>query len=99
MGSVPARLAEFIQRNSYVRVPNTKRRRKEKTRYKKGWELRIVLKDEAEVKEARRLLKTAGIRPAKPFAKARQWVQPVYGKAAMEMAGKRASPRRAKKAR
>jgi hypothetical protein len=77
----------LIRRNSYVRIPNTDRRHAQKTRYKKGWEIRLVLKDEDELMEARRLIERAGFPVARAFRKEKQLVQPVYGKAAFEAFG------------
>jgi hypothetical protein len=66
----------------YARVPNADRRRAEKTRYKKGWEVRIVTSQE-KIAALEALIQEAGFRPGRPFAKARQWVLPVYGRDAV----------------
>lgn len=73
-------LAAAIRRNSYVRTPNTARRKAERTKYKKGWEVRFVLSSEEELAQLRELLNAASIPPAQPFVKRKQWIQPVYGK-------------------
>jgi hypothetical protein len=73
------RLAVFFHRNGYVRRINKVRRKKEGRLYKKGNEVRLVASSAGELTEIRRLLKQAGFNLAQPFAKARQWCQPVYG--------------------
>ena len=80
-----ARLAEIFRRNGYTRRPNMDRREEEKTDYKKGWEVRLVLRERDEADEVLRVLKAAGLKGARPFAKARQWVVPVYGKKAYDL--------------
>lgn len=76
---VVERLAEFFHRNGYVRRVDSVRRVVEGRLYKKGAELRLVAESAAELAEIRRLLRRAGFKLARPFAKARQWRQPVYG--------------------
>lgn len=73
------RLADLFRRNGYVRRANPVRRKKEKARYKKGDEVRLVAESKKELAEIRRLLRAAGFRRRHPFAKGRQWRQPVYG--------------------
>ncbi|MCC7162539.1 MAG: hypothetical protein IT331_08595 [Anaerolineae bacterium] len=75
----PTTLAEYIRANSYARVPNRARQDEGWSSYKKGYELRIVVKTREDVKQVRRLLKDARIKPGKPYRKANQWVMPVYG--------------------
>ena len=72
-------LAAFFHRNGYVRRVDAVRRLVEGQLYKKGAEVRLVAESAAELAEIRRLLKQAGFKLARPFAKARQWRQPVYG--------------------
>jgi hypothetical protein len=73
------RLAELFHRNGYVRSVNPVRRKKEGRLYKKGAEVRLVAESAAELREIRQLLKRAGFQRARPFAKGRQWRQPIYG--------------------
>ncbi|RME48593.1 MAG: hypothetical protein D6791_02890 [Chloroflexi bacterium] len=78
-------LRELFQRNGYVRVPNEKRRQEVGSqKYKKGYEVRLVANSEEELEEIRQALRQLGFRPARPFQKHRQIVQPVYGKQAVE---------------
>ncbi len=77
-------LAEFFLRNGCMRVPDLARREKEPRTYKMGYEIRPVAQSKAELATMRRLLRAAGLKPGKPFSKAKQWCQPVYGKSAME---------------
>ena len=72
-------LAAFFHRNGYVRRVDAVRRVEEGQLYKKGAEVRLVAQSAAELTEIRWLLKRAGFKLARPFAKARQWRQPVYG--------------------
>ena len=72
-------LAASFHRNGYVRRIDRERREKEGALYKKGDEVRLVAGSRAELAEIRRLLRQAGLKPGRPFAKARQWRQPVYG--------------------
>lgn len=76
-------LADFIRANSYARVPDETRQEEGWGSYKKGYELRIVVKSQEDLKQVRKLLQDASIKPGKAYRKAQQWVQPVYGKAAV----------------
>lgn len=76
---VVERLAAFFHRNGYVRRLDAVRRVQQGQLYKKGAEVRLVAQSQSELAEIRRLLKRAGFKLARPFAKARQWRQPVYG--------------------
>ncbi len=78
-------LAAFIGRNGYFRLPNSARREREGHQvYKKGYEVRLVAGSKSELRQIRSLLRRAGFSVAKPYAKAQQWVQPVYGRQAVE---------------
>jgi hypothetical protein len=73
-------LRRYFRRNGYVRWPNPDRMGAEGyRRYKKGSELRLVAESRAELRHIRALLERAGCRPGRPFAKGRQFRQPVYG--------------------
>lgn len=76
-------LADYVRANSYARVPNAVRQEEGWTAYKKGYELRIVVKTQDDLRQVRRLLLDAGIQPGKAYRKAQQWVVPVYGKQAV----------------
>jgi len=79
--AVVARLAELFRRNGYVRMQDPKRLKKEGYgSYKKGDEIRLVAETKAELAEVRKLLKAAGFEPGKPFEKATQYAQPIYGR-------------------
>lgn len=77
---LPGRLAYYFARNGYVRGKSQDRSDEGHVAYKKGWEVRLVLYDENEVAEVRRLIERAGMRPAKVFQKHQCWIQPIYGK-------------------
>lgn len=76
-------LADYLRANSYARVPNADRQEEGWTAYKKGYELRIVVKTQDDLRQVRRLLLQMGIQPGKAYRKAQQWVVPVYGKQAV----------------
>jgi hypothetical protein len=73
-------LARLFHRNGYVRRPNRARRKAAPRDYKKGYEVRLVANSNAELRSIRRLLRAAGFKPGRPFRKARQWRQPLYGR-------------------
>ena len=73
------RLGAYFRRNGYIRWLDPDRREEEARRYKKGNEIRLVADSRDELAEIRRLLKRAGFKRARPFTKANQWRQPVYG--------------------
>jgi len=79
-----ALLAQLYQRHGYMRVPNETRRKEEGSKYKKGYEIRLVAKTQREIAMLRRLLRRAGLKGGKPFKKHNRWVQPIYGKQAMD---------------
>lgn len=81
--NVRARLAAIFQRNGYVRRPNPRRRAAAPRAYKKGYEVRLVADTVADLRVIQRLLRAAGFKPGRPFAKARQWRQPLYGREAV----------------
>jgi hypothetical protein len=77
---VVEQLASFFRRNGYVRRQNTQRLRSEGPTYHKGDEVRLVADSATELMHIRRLLRAAGFKPGRPFRKARQFRQPVYGR-------------------
>ncbi len=80
-----ALLRACFARPGYVRTANLARRKEiGSQRYKKGWEVRLVVRDARELAEVRRALAAAGFRLARPFQKYGRIAQPVYGKAAVE---------------
>lgn len=77
-------LASLFRRNGYVRWPSQVRRATDgHARYKKGYEVRLVSGSVRELRAIRRLLRAAGFTPGRPFVKARQWRQPIYGRQAV----------------
>ncbi len=76
-------LLAFFQRNGCVRVPNEKRRKELGQKYKKGYEVRLVAKSKEELELMRQLLQQSGFKTCNPYKKHFQFVQPVYGKAAV----------------
>jgi hypothetical protein len=80
---VVERLAMLFARNGYIRRPDLKRRAAAASAYKKGYEVRLVADSVAELRAIRRLLRASGFHPGRPFAKSRQWRQPLYGRQAV----------------
>jgi hypothetical protein len=79
-----AALAYYFERNGYIRRQNQDRLANESSRqYKKGEEVRLVANTVEELEELRRLLREAGFKPGRPFKKARQYRQPIYGRPAV----------------
>jgi len=78
------KLADVFRRNGYVRAPDMEKRKQFGLKYRKGWEVRLVLASEEDLEETRRLLAKAGLTAGQPFTKHSRWVQPVYGKTAVE---------------
>jgi len=81
------RLVARFTRNGYVRVPQEARKGEGHKKYKKGWEVRLVFASEAELEEAQRSLRATGMRYGQSFLKGKQWIQPIYGKKAVEAFG------------
>ena len=77
-------LRDVFRTNAHMRIPNRERREEEGSSYKKGYEVRLVVTTLREAAQIRRSLKEVGLKGGKPFKKAKQWVQPVYGQAAVE---------------
>src|SRR5689334_18500846 len=81
---VAKQLFAAFHRNGYIRRQNSRRRTADGYRnYKKGDEIRFVAKSRSELAKLRRLLRRADFRPGQPFAKKRQFAQPVYGRTAV----------------
>jgi hypothetical protein len=79
-----SRLAVYFHRNGYVRTQDAVRVADDGfAKYKKGDEVRVVADSERELREIRRLLRAAGFRPGRPFAKGLQFRQPIYGREAV----------------
>ncbi len=68
-----------------MRVPDPVRRKSEGQGYKKGYEIRFVAGSKYELAEIRNALIGSGMALAKPFAKGRQFVQPLYGRESVEL--------------
>ena len=84
LATAKRRLARTFRRNGYCRRPNEDRRSSEGyDNYKKGYEVRLLAKNEKDLAKLREALRVAGFRVVNPFQKAKQWVQPVYGQDAV----------------
>lgn len=78
------RLGRFYNRNAYCRRPDEARQQEGHRSYRKGWEVRLVLKDEDEVGLVSGLVRQVGLNPGKAFQKGRKWIVPIYGQEAVE---------------
>jgi len=77
-------LGELFATRGYVRRFSKDLREKlGSDHYKKGSEVRLVLDSQAQLNQARRLLKSVGLEPGRPFSKHTRIVQPIYGQAAV----------------
>lgn len=82
--SPEALLRQCFREGGCVRVVDKTRRKKMGQLYKKGYEVRLVVRTRAESLKIRGLLRQVGLNPAATYVKRNQIVQPVYGKAAVE---------------
>lgn len=73
------KLGVLFRRNGYIRWLDSGRRKNEGEACKKGNEIRLVADSKQELLNIRRLLTHLQFKTAKPFAKANQLRQPVYG--------------------
>jgi hypothetical protein len=76
-------LRQLFQQHGYVRAADEERKQQD-AKYKKGYEVRLVVKTEDELTLIRHWLEQVGLKPGKPFRKHNRLVQPIYGKAAVE---------------
>ena len=78
-------LRVYVHQNAYARIPNFDTRHRLSTeKYKKGWEVRVIVTGADVAEEVRELARKAGFRPGRPFAKGRQWAVPIYGAEAVD---------------
>ncbi|WP_144604383.1 hypothetical protein [Algoriphagus algorifonticola] len=73
-------LKEAFLRNGYLRIKDSSKVEKlGSQKYKQGYEVRIVTKNEIELERIRTAISSLGLYAAKPFFKGNQIVQPIYG--------------------
>jgi hypothetical protein len=76
-----AQLRESFFKNGYVRFQNPERLETEGwSEYKKGDEVRLVADSVRDLRHLERLLRAVGLKPGRPFKKARQYRLPLYGR-------------------
>ena len=80
---IKKKLVKYFQRNGYILLPDEKLLGGNDN-YKKGYEVRLVAKDKKELTKIKDLLNKAGFKIGKPFQKHNEYVQPIYGKEAVE---------------
>ena len=74
-------LAEVFLKNGYLRIRDKKKLKKNGAQiYKKGFEIRIVAKNRAELRMIRAAIKALGFKVSKTFIKHNLTIQPIYGK-------------------
>jgi hypothetical protein len=61
------------------RVPDLRRREKEASEYKKGYEIRISVKDAGEADIFKTILRKRGITSGNPYKKYKRIILPLYG--------------------
>ena len=59
-------------------------RESRKQKYKKGFEIRIKIANDAEYQELTQALSICDIKPGRPYAHHMHWVLPIYGKKQVE---------------
>ena len=74
-----SQLADIFAKGGYVRFQNPERLREGSQSYRKGEEVRLMASSMAELRTIRRLLRTEGFSPGRPFLKHSKWCQPLYG--------------------
>jgi hypothetical protein len=85
MGKLSKRLAfkilkEIFLRNGNLRIKDSSRVEESRTqKYKKGFEVRLLAKDEVELERIQSAISSLDLYVAKPFLKGNQIVQPIYG--------------------
>src|SRR3990172_6409854 len=83
--STVQQLSALFQRNGYVRPPAEKRLADVGYgRFRRGFEFRLTAASRTELRQIRALLRDAGFKPGRPFTKANQFRQPVYGRDSLE---------------
>ncbi len=81
---IVSQLSKHFMQGGYFRFPNNKLREIKSRDYKKGYEVRLTVKDKNELLEVNILLNKAGFKAGKSFKKNNKYVQPIYGKGAVE---------------
>jgi hypothetical protein len=72
-------IRKYARRNAFVRYPNPERRKEGQT-YKKGYEIRLPLSSEDELRSVQKALADLGFSVGKPYKKHIQMVLPIYGR-------------------
>ena len=74
-------LAEIFLRNGYLRTRDKKKLKMNGAQnYKKGFEIRLVAKNRAELRMIRAAIKAMDLTVSKTFIKHNATIQPIYGK-------------------
>jgi hypothetical protein len=77
-------LASMFARNGCIRIPDVRRRKKERQKYHAGYEVRLVALDSEELSLATACVRALGLRRGSAFVKGSRTVLPLYGKDQVE---------------
>ncbi|MDX9719673.1 MAG: hypothetical protein RBU37_02930 [Myxococcota bacterium] len=77
-------LVERFRHNVQIRTLDEEARARLGSRYKKGYEVRLLAGDDDDLQLIRSLIQRVGLKVARPFKKRDRWVQPLYGKQAVD---------------
>jgi len=85
MSTATSSLRALFERGGYIRRPDLERLDElGSQQYKKGFEVRLVLHTQTEVRQTKRWLKEVGLGSGNPFAKHTRIILPIYGQAAVD---------------
>ncbi len=83
--STESELAQFFLRNGYIRYPNKNLLKTKERDYKKGYEVRLVANNKKELQKISSLIRKLQLNLGKSFQKNNRYVQPIYGKDAVDL--------------
>ena len=73
-------LRNLSKHGAYSRYPHPARREELGQKYKKGYEIRLLVRSEEQIHTTQLALAELGFTGGKPFKKNTRWVIPIYGK-------------------
>lgn len=77
-------LAQAFAARGRLRLPDARRRSRERQTYKKGFEVRLEASSRQEVSRIRGALRAIGLKPGREYRHHRHYVVPIYGRQAVE---------------
>jgi hypothetical protein len=72
------RLWEVFARGGCIRIPNPRRRAQDKQAYRKGFEVRLSVRSDEELRRVREWLAAVALKAGRPYQKLRRTVLPIY---------------------